>query len=42
MISIFHETKIPAVDVKVHLYFNFFKKNFKKKLFSDLHEEWNI
>jgi hypothetical protein len=30
VISLFHETKIPTVDMKVHMYSNFRRKNSKK------------
>jgi hypothetical protein len=43
VISIFHETKIPTVDMKVQVYSKF-KKNkiWKKSEIFNLHEEWNI
>jgi hypothetical protein len=34
VISIFHETKIPMVDIKIHVYSKFRKKNLGKK--------WNL
>jgi hypothetical protein len=42
VISLFHETKIPMVDMKVQEYFNFSKHNLEKNKISKLHEEWKI
>jgi hypothetical protein len=42
VISLFHETKIPTVDMKVQVYSKFSKKNWKKNKISKLHEEWKI
>jgi hypothetical protein len=42
VISLFHETKIPMVDMKVQVYSNFSKKNWEKNEISKLHEEWKI
>jgi hypothetical protein len=42
VISFFHETKIPTVDMKVQVYSKFSKKNWKKNKISKLHEEWKI
>jgi hypothetical protein len=39
VISLFHETKIPTVDMKVQVSFNFRKKNMKKNKISKLHED---
>jgi hypothetical protein len=41
-ISIFHEIRIPMVDMKVYVCSKFRKKNFKKSKISNLHEDWNI
>jgi hypothetical protein len=41
--SLFHETNIPIVDIKVQASSNFSKNSFwKKKEFSKLHEKWKI
>ena len=40
--SLFHETKIPMVDMKVQVSSNYSKKNFEKNEISKLHEEWKI
>jgi hypothetical protein len=43
VIAIFHETKIPIVDMKVQVYSNLSNKNiFKKNEISKLHEDWKI
>jgi hypothetical protein len=42
VISLFHETKIPTVDMMVQVSSNFSKKQFKKNKISKLHEEWKI
>jgi hypothetical protein len=39
--SLFHETKIPMMDMKVQVYSSFSKKLEKNKI-SKLHEEWKI
>jgi uncharacterized membrane protein len=40
--SIFHETNIPTVDIKVLMYYNFSKRILEKNEISKLHEEWKI
>jgi hypothetical protein len=42
VIFLFHETKIPTVDMKVQVPSNFSKNNFEKNEISKLHEEWKI
>jgi hypothetical protein len=42
VISLFHETKIPMVDMKDQVSSNFSQKNVKKNEISKLHEEWKI
>jgi hypothetical protein len=41
VIVLFHETKIPMVDMEVQMYSNFSKKIQKNEI-SKLHEEWKI
>jgi hypothetical protein len=40
--SLFHETKIPMVNMKVLVYSNLKKKNLEKNKISKLYEEWKI
>jgi hypothetical protein len=42
VISNFHETKIPIVDMKVQVSSSFRKKNWKKNEISKFHDEWKI
>jgi hypothetical protein len=43
VIALFHQTKIPTVDMKVQVYSKFRRrKKFGKKKISNLHEEWKI
>jgi hypothetical protein len=42
VISIFYETKIPTIDMKVHVYSKFRKNKLKKSEVSKCHEEWKI
>jgi hypothetical protein len=41
VISVFHETKFPTVDMKVQVYSKFSQKKEKNEI-SKLHEEWKI
>jgi hypothetical protein len=40
--ALFHETKIPTVDMKVQVYSKFRKHKIGKNEISKLHEEWKI
>jgi hypothetical protein len=42
VISLFYQTKISTVDMKVHEYSNFRNFFLKKIKISKLHEEWKI
>jgi hypothetical protein len=40
--SLFHEVKIPTMDMKVQVYSNFSHKNLEINEISKLHEKWKI